>query len=73
MDNDYFDQMVDKVYPQDLYLNKAHASDTKAPVSGFDISLSVHKWYNLYQRLCKAGYLDFDVVLFSINFEWWRH
>ena len=30
-DNIYFDQMVDRIYPTELLLNKANSSDTEAP------------------------------------------
>ena len=30
-DNIYFDQMVDRIYPTELQLNRANSSDTKAP------------------------------------------
>ena len=35
-DNIYFDQMVDRIYPTELQLNKANSSDTEAPVFGFE-------------------------------------
>ena len=31
IDNDYFDQMVDRIYPTELQLNRANSSDTEAP------------------------------------------
>ena len=31
IDNIYFDQMVDRIYPAELQLNKANSSDTEAP------------------------------------------
>ena len=31
IDNIYFDQMVDRIYPTELQLNKANSSDTEAP------------------------------------------
>ena len=30
-DNIYFDQMVDRIYPTELQLNRANSSDTEAP------------------------------------------
>ena len=35
IDNIYFDQMVDRIYPTELQLNRANSSDTKAPF-GFE-------------------------------------
>ena len=35
IDNIYFDQMVDCIYPTEYQLNKANSSDTEAPF--FDI------------------------------------
>ena len=31
IDNIYFDQMVDRIYPTELQLNSANSSDTEAP------------------------------------------
>ena len=31
IDNIYFDQMVDQIYPTELQLNRAYSSDTEAP------------------------------------------
>ena len=35
-ENIYFDQMVDRIYPTELKLNRANSSDTKAPLYGFE-------------------------------------
>ena len=32
IDNIYFDQMVDRIYPTELQLNRANSSDTEAPL-----------------------------------------
>ena len=31
IDSIYFDQMVDRIYPTELQLNRANSSDTKTP------------------------------------------
>ena len=31
IDNVYFDEMVDRIYPTELKLNRANSSDTEAP------------------------------------------
>ena len=31
IDNNYLDQMVDRIYPTELQLNRANASDAEAP------------------------------------------
>ena len=36
IDNIYFDQVVDRIYPTELQLNKANSSDTEAPFFGFE-------------------------------------
>ena len=36
IDNIYFDQMVDRIYPTEHQLNKADSSDTEAPFFGFE-------------------------------------
>ena len=35
-DNIYFDQMVDRIYPTKLQLNRANSSDTEAPFLRFE-------------------------------------
>ena len=37
IDNIYFEQMVNRIYPADLQLNKANFSDTEAPFFFFCI------------------------------------
>ena len=36
IDNIYFDQMLDRVYPTELQLNRANSSDTEALFLGFE-------------------------------------
>ena len=36
IDNIYFDQMVDRIYPKELQLNRANSSNTEAPFFGFE-------------------------------------
>ena len=36
IDNIYFDQMVDRIYPTELQLNSANSSDTEAPFFVFE-------------------------------------
>ena len=36
IDNLYFDQMVDSIYPIELQLNRANSFDTEAPFFGFE-------------------------------------
>ena len=40
IDNIHFEQMVHRIYPSELQLNKANASDTEAAF--FDLNLSIH-------------------------------
>ena len=36
IDTIYFDQMVNRIYPAELQLNRANSSDTEAPFCGFE-------------------------------------
>ena len=36
IDNIYFDQMVDRIYPTELQLNRVNSSDTEAPFFLFE-------------------------------------
>ena len=40
MDNIYFDQMVNRIFPADLQLNKTNSSDTEAPFLDLNLSIS---------------------------------
>ena len=48
IENIYFDQMVDRIYPAELKLNRANSSDTKAPLFGFE-SMYI-SWYSFHQN-----------------------
>ena len=64
IDKSYFEGMLGRSYPPDLYLNKAKASDTEA--SFLDLNLSFSNGFvssNIYKR----GEFDFDIV----NFAFW--
>ena len=39
IDNPYFEQIVDQIYPTELQLNKVNSSDTEAPF--LDLNLSI--------------------------------
>ena len=39
IDNPYFEQMIDQMYPTELQLNKANSSDIEAPF--LDLNLSI--------------------------------
>ena len=40
IDNIYFDQMVDRIYPTELQLNSANSSDTEAPFLALNLCIS---------------------------------
>ena len=40
IDNIYFEQIVNRIYPAELQLNKANSSDTEAPFLDLNLSLS---------------------------------
>ena len=40
IDNIYFDQMVDRIYPTKLQLNRANSSDTEAPFLNLNLCIS---------------------------------
>ena len=40
IDNIYFEQMVNRIYPAELQLNKANSSDTEAPFLELNLSIS---------------------------------
>ena len=56
IDNNYFDQMVDRIYPTELQLNRANSSDTEAPFLDLNLCIS-----NIYD---KRDDFDLDIVNF---------
>ena len=40
IDNPYFEQMVDQIYPTDLQVNNANSSDTEVPFLDLDLSIT---------------------------------
>ena len=59
IDNIYFDQMVDRIYPTELQLNRANSSDTEAPFLDLNLCISNGTIYD------KRDDFDFDIVNFS--------
>ena len=60
IDNIYFDQMVDRIYPTELQLNTANSSDTEAPFLDLNLSNSTVST-KIYD---KRDDFDFDIVNF---------
>ena len=62
IDNFYFDQMVNRIYPTELQLNKANSSDTEAPFMDLNLCISNGTVStNIYD---KWDDFDFDIVNF---------
>ena len=62
IDNIYFDQMVDRIYPTELQLNKANSSDTEAPI--FDLNLYISNGKVSTTIYHKRDDFDFNIVNF---------
>ena len=62
IDNIYFDQMVDWIYPTELQLNRANSSDTEAPF--FDLNLCISNGTVSTKIYDKRDNFDFDIVNF---------
>ena len=62
IDNIYFDQMVDRIYPTELQLNKANSSDTEAPF--LDLNLCISNGTVSTKIYDKREDFDFDIVNF---------
>ena len=61
IDNTYFDQMVDRIYPTELQLNRA--SDTEAPF--WDLNLCISNGTVSTKIYDKRDDFDFDIVNFT--------
>ena len=62
IDNPYFEQMVDQIYPTELQLNKANSSDTEAPF--LDLNLSVTNGIVSSKIYDKRDDFNFEIVNF---------
>ena len=62
IDNINFEQMVNRIYPAELQLNKANSSDTEAPF--LDLNLSVSNSTVFTKISDKRDDFDFDIVNF---------
>ena len=62
IDNIYFEQMVHRIYPAELQLNKANASDNEAAF--LDLNLSIHNDTVSTKIYDKRDDFDFDIVNF---------
>ena len=62
IDNIYFDQMVDRIYPTELQLNRANSSDTEAPF--LDLNLCISNGTVSTKMYDKRDDFDFDIVNF---------
>ena len=62
IDNICFEQMVNRIYPAELQLNKANASDTKAPC--LDLNLSISNDTDSTEIYDKRDNFHFDIVYF---------
>ena len=59
---DYFEGMVGRIYPPELQLNKANASDTEALF--LDLHLSISNGFFSSKIYNKRDDFDFDIVIF---------
>ena len=64
IDNIHFEQMVHRIYPVALQLNKANASDTEAAF--LDLNLSIHNDTVSTKMYDKRDNLDFDIINFRL-------
>ena len=62
IDNPYFEQMVGQIYPTELQLNKANSSDTEAPFS--DLNLSITNGIVSFKIYDKQDDFNFEIVNF---------
>ena len=62
IENIYFDQMVDRIYPTELQLNRANSSDTEASFS--DLNLCISNGTVSTKIYDKRDDFDFDMVNF---------
>ena len=66
IDNPYFEGMVGSIYPPELQLNNAYASDAEAPF--LDLHLSISNGFVSSKIYDKRNDFDFDIVNFPVFF-----
>ena len=64
IDNNFFDSIVNHIYPSDLQLNKANVSDTEA--SFLDLHLSISDGFVKTKIVDKRDDFDFVIVNFPL-------
>ena len=62
IENNFFDSMLSYIYPSELHLHKANASDTEA--SFLDLHLSISDGFVKTKIFDKRDDFDFDIVNF---------
>ena len=62
LNNNFFDSMVNRIYPLELQLNKANVSNTEA--SFLDLHLSISDGFVKAKIYDKRDAFDFDIVNF---------
>ena len=62
IDNNFFDSMVNRIYPSELQLNKANVSDNEA--SFLDLHLSISNGFVRTKIYDKRDDFDFDILNF---------
>ena len=62
IDNSYFEDKVNRIYPPELQLNKANTSDTEA--SFLDLHLSISNGFVLSKIYDNRDDFDFDILNF---------
>ena len=62
IDNNFFDSMVNRIYPSELQLNKTNVSDTE--VSCLDLHVSISDGFVKTKINDKRDDFDFDIVTF---------
>ena len=65
IDNIYFEQTANRIYPAELQLNKANSSDTEA--SFLDLNLSISNGTVSTKIYDKRDDFDFDIVNFPVS------
>ena len=63
IDNPYFENMVNQIYPPELQLNKANTTDTEPPPP----PKKKKKWAQLYYLLCTKARDIYCMCIFYLN------
>ena len=70
LDNPYFKDMANQIYPHELQLNRANTTDTESLFLDIYVHLSISNWFVSAKTYEKRDDVDFDIVNLDGDVPW---